>query len=88
MFPKGRLRKSNNKPPAVTLSSLELVGPWGLGFRGGHLWIVNYGDGNAEEFVPSQLKHDGAPTPKTLLTDAVAGNSWAMTFGPAFGTLP
>jgi sugar lactone lactonase YvrE len=87
-FSKSQLISSNDDPPTVTISSSSLVGPWGLAFDSGDLWVLNYGDYDALEFSPGQLKSSGTVTPKVVLTGATTRFNWQITFGPAFGKLP
>ena len=73
---------------AATLNSAAFNGPYGMAFQNGDsgpLWIMNDHDGTLIEFVPSQIKSSGSPTPKVSLSNASATFATQITFGPVDG---
>jgi ligand-binding sensor domain-containing protein len=82
-----QLVASGNPAPAVTLSAAagSIVGPSGLAFDSElDLWVANGNTGHNTlvEFLPSQLRSSGAPTPRVVL-GATAGSLVSPT-GLAF----
>jgi sugar lactone lactonase YvrE len=86
-FAKADLSSTGSSTPAVVLSddgSGSLDVPWGLQFDSQHrLWVFNYLTGTISEFVPSQLKASGSPTPQVSLT-GLPLYSAQLTFGPNY----
>jgi sugar lactone lactonase YvrE len=88
MFAKKDLATSGSPAPAIMLSSAAFNGPYGMAFQNGNsgpLWIMNDNDGTLNEFMPSQIKSGGSPTPKVSLSNASATFAAQITFGPVDG---
>lgn len=88
-----QLGASGSPTPAVVIGSdgSSLSGPVTLAFDAqGDLWAGQCGNGNLEEYTPSQLAASGTPTPAVVLTGFICpsgmvfdsqGNLWVGTDG-------
>ncbi len=85
-FAQSQLTSSGGPTPSITLSS-AIFGddePSGVAFDSkGDLIVTTLEDGTIAKFTAKQLKANGAPVPKVVLTGAENDNN-QIIFGPAF----
>lgn len=75
---------SSSPPTDVTVSSAELVGPYGHALDSdGNLWVANNGGGTLVQFAAADLAASGAPTP-TESTNAKTSGTLVNPRAPAF----